>query len=214
MHSGNKLADATTDEARAKIYGESVRHLKPLKNPTELKFASLEEIPAVHARACLSLYSAPVTEISVANGFKTGETGPYYLKEWDRGHCLHLERNPEFHAEFIENNKPIPQTDIIDVKIVKSEPEAWALFEKRELDIVGGTLFYNADRLEKQISNGATVRMNQQSPTYFILLNHDHPLLKNQKIRQKLLFLVYRSKKMDPTSEPWVWNTPDITSTH
>jgi peptide/nickel transport system substrate-binding protein len=116
-------------------------------------------------------------------------TGPFKLKEWQRGAFIHLEKNTDYHIA------GLPKIDNVYWHIIPDAASRAAAFESGKVDVLpGGTVeYFDVARLAKLPGVEVTTRgWEKFAPHAWLWMNHRNPLFQNLKLRQALLHAVNR----------------------
>jgi oligopeptide transport system substrate-binding protein len=120
--------------------------IKCVKPYPQLMFALAMSFTAPMAREVVEKYADDRGNLVD----KAVGTGAFYLKRWDRGNRIVLERNPNYHEEFYpatgaqqfrkrglfaDAGKPMPFLDRIYISVIKEAQPMWLKFMNGEIDI-------------------------------------------------------------------------------
>lgn len=116
-------------------------------------------------------------------------TGPFKLKEWQRGAFIHLEKNTAYHIA------DLPKIDNVYWHIIPDAASRAAAFESGKVDVLpGGTAeYFDVARLAKLPGVEVTTKgWEKFAPHAWLWMNHRNPLFQNLKLRQAILHAVNR----------------------
>lgn len=222
----NAFHDKLTEASKAdypKLMNEPVAGLKALDDYT-LQIKLIKPYPQLLYILAMS-FTAPIPhEAITAHGDERGHlnekavgTGAFTLKQWDRGHKIILERNPNYHPEFYpmegsidyrkkgmlaDAGKPLPFLDKVIYNVIKEPQPQWLSFMKGELDL----LTIPKDNFTAAITNqvnlspdlaakGIRLSIETGARFYYISFNMKDKLLSSSKhLRQALSAAVDRDK--------------------
>lgn len=114
-------------------------------------------------------------------------TGPYVFKEWLPNERVVLEANPNYF-------KGEPKIKRVVYKFVPDEDTARLAYRKGEADIVGAGALYRDELLA--IANTTTTKINRGS-FIFMMLNTEHEILKDVRVRQAIAHSIDRKAIVD-----------------
>lgn len=106
--------------------------------------------------------------------------GPFVVESWEKGNHLLLKPNPYFW------NTASLELDRIAVTFIEDSMTAFSLFERGELDWVGVPLTPLSGELVDYLDHHQLLVRSPVDRAFWYYLNVQHPLLKNEKIRQAL----------------------------
>jgi oligopeptide transport system substrate-binding protein len=144
-------------------------------------------------------------------------TGPFLLKEWQRGERIVLERNPNYYADFYptqaskelqsphflaDAGKPLPFLQRIHFEIVEDSQRAWIDFLRGRLDLneIPKDQFQQALKGGNELSDelslrGIELHTDPGATFFYLAFNIQDPLLGNNKhLRQALSSAINREE--------------------
>jgi peptide/nickel transport system substrate-binding protein len=125
-------------------------------------------------------------------------TGPFKLKEWQRGAFIHLEKNADYHMA------GLPKIDNVYWHIIPDAASRAAAFESGKVDVLpGGTAeYFDVARLAQLPGVQVTTKgWEKFAPHAWLWMNHRNPLFQNVKLRQAVLHAIDR-----PAMAKVIWN--------
>jgi len=125
--------------------------------------------------------------------------GSYMLTEWDKGKRLILKKNPNYHQA---KNVNIPQ---IHYYIVHKDSLALAMYEKNELDIIGGQVYLQIPpRKISHVKSDPVLRKDRQvSPifcTHWYGFNTQQPPMDNILVRKAIAAAIDKKTLLNVTT--------------
>lgn len=122
---------------------------------------------------------------------KTIGTGPYIIKEWERGKSLTFEANPKYWGEAPSAKKVVASV---------MDPSAMNMaFQKGDLDIID-CIFLDPNVVDSTYRNGkyddSMVKVDRMG-TNFFMLNEAVPPLDNPQVRQAIQMAIDRQSILD-----------------
>jgi len=217
-----RMDKASTKEARAKIFGQTVAGMKALDDYT-IQLKLLKPYPQLLYVLAMS-FTAPVAHEAVdmygdENGYMADHavgTGPFVLKKWERNKEVVLDRNSHFHPDFYPTDgatryranglladagKTLPFLDRIEMTVIKEAQPRWLNFMRGMEDKILLPKDDFPEAIKNQVNltpemaaKGIRLAINTGVTFYYISFNMKDTLLKNKYLRQALSLAIDRDK--------------------
>ncbi|MGK5082947.1 ABC transporter substrate-binding protein [Bdellovibrionota bacterium FG-1] len=215
----------TPKDLLSKAFAENIEGMKALDDFT-LQIKLTKPYPQLMWVLAMT-FTAPVAEEATTQyaddrGNLTDHavgTGPFFLKKWDRGHRVILERNPTFHTDFYPTNgaldyrklglltdagKLLPFLDRLTFDVMRESQPRWLGFMNGDQDL----LDIPKDNFGQAVSNRTHVspdlaakgaRLNIETGVVFryVSFNVKDKLFENKYLRQALSAAIDREKWID-----------------
>jgi ABC-type transport system substrate-binding protein len=220
----DKLEKASKED-RPRIFDEQIEGIRALDDYT-LQIKLIKPYPQLMYVLAMT-FTAPIAREAVAKyadekGNLTDHpvgTGPFTLKEWDRGRRVVLERNPNYHPEFYPSEgsleyrkkgmladagKPLPFLDRVVFDVLREEQPRWLGFMSGKKDLIEipkdnfATAITNKANLSPELA-AKGVRLNIEIGVIFryISFNVKDKLISNKYLRQAMSAAIDRGKWID-----------------
>ena len=161
------------------------------------------------------LYENPNEETEKTLNKTLVGTGPYILKDFDRGKKIELVKNKEWWGNSIPEYKGMYNFEVLRMKAVKEDTLTLTMLEKGELDFIGmsAETFIQKATGPKWGNDAFKVKYQNDAPNGygFIGLNLENPVFKNRDVRLALYHLLNRELMIEkfrygmdlPATGPW-----------
>lgn len=116
-------------------------------------------------------------------------TGPYMIKEWDKGQKIIFEKNPNYH----EKGKPV--SDEIDVTVVPDDNTRIMQLQGKQIDIASDIPFSRVAELTQ--AQGIKMNLVPSTEADYISFNYKNPKFADVRVRQALAYGVDRQAIID-----------------
>ncbi|WP_427113837.1 ABC transporter substrate-binding protein [Megasphaera sueciensis] len=116
-------------------------------------------------------------------------TGPYMLKEWDKGQKMIFVKNPNYH----EKDKPI--SNEIDINVVPDDNTRIMQLQGKQIDIASDIPFSRVEELKQ--TQGIKMDMIPSTEADYISFNYKNPKFADIRVRQALAYGVDRQSIID-----------------
>lgn len=138
------------------------------------------------------IYEGKDPKTNPANQAPIG-SGPFKFVRWERGSYIELERNDKYWK------KDKPYLDRVILQVMPDAAARFLAFERGEVDFLHWYIvpYDQVSKLRKD-SRFDLVQMGDAAATNgFMLINHRHPALKDQRVRQALAYAINRETIRD-----------------
>ncbi len=218
----DKLVKASKENL-TQVFEEPIAGLQALDDYT-IEIKLIKPYPQLLYILCMG-FASPIPREAVATyGDEKGNlsdhpigTGPFLLKNWQRGHKIILERNPTHHTEFYpvsgdaqyqkkgfleDAGKPLPFLDRIVHHIVKEDQPAWLGFLRGDFDLMTipkdnfKQAIVNQVNLSPELAaKGLRLTIEPSVAFYYISMNSKDKLMAGNKyLRQAISASIDRDK--------------------
>jgi oligopeptide transport system substrate-binding protein len=211
------------DEERQALFDKDIEGLLAL-DPHTLQFKLTRPYPQM--LQILAMTHASVVAREVVNKYGPEiishpvGTGPFMLKEWQRGSKIILVRNPKYRESAYPNvgtdeerkegllasaGNPLPFLDEIQWSIIKEEQPRWLNFMSGQLDMMGipkdnfgDAIGPDSELKPELVKKGFVLNKSLSMTNWWIEFNLKDPVLgKNKKLRQALAHAFDRSRALE-----------------
>jgi len=116
-------------------------------------------------------------------------TGPFMLKQWDKGQKMVFVKNPNYH----EKDKPI--TDEIDINVVPDDNTRIMQLQGKQIDIASDIPFNRISELKG--ASGVKMELVPSTESDYISFNYKNPKFADVRVRQALAYALDRQAIID-----------------
>jgi len=117
-------------------------------------------------------------------------TGPYKYKEWQKGQYILLEANEDYFEEG-------PYIQQVVIKVYQDEQVMLAALEKGDIDYMDSIPVDDIDRMKEQYADTFDFKEIPMNGYRYIGLKQTHPILRDLKVRQALMYGLNRQQIVD-----------------